>query len=131
MFQDHTHVFKTNAFNAEPQYNDKFALQNNQQIESNNKQKNSSKKYAKKQNYEKIRGKIPIDDRNHVCTVSGCLMRFTRSDELTRHLRIHTNTRPYICSYCSRAFTRSDHLKTHLRVHTGEKPYKCDHCEKK
>lgn len=30
--------------------------------------------------------------------------------ELSRHVRTHTQERPYICPYCSKAFSRSDNL---------------------
>ena len=37
--------------------------------------------------------KTPLDERPYACTIVGCPRRFTRSDELTRHLRIHTVNR--------------------------------------
>ena len=42
---------------------------------------------------------------------------FTRSDELSRHTRIHTNERRFNCSTCPKGFTRSDHLKKHEKTH--------------
>ena len=42
---------------------------------------------------------------------------FTRSDELSRHTRIHTNERRFNCSSCPKGFTRSDHLKKHEKTH--------------
>lgn len=33
----------------------------------------------------------PTGEKPHACTYPGCEKRFSRSDELTRHLRIHTN----------------------------------------
>ncbi|KAK7910124.1 hypothetical protein WMY93_014808 [Mugilogobius chulae] len=65
------------------------------------------------------------------CVVQGCERRFSRSDELNRHVRIHTGQKPFQCTICSRAFSRSDHLTTHTRTHTGEKPFSCDVCGKK
>ena len=44
---------------------------------------------------------------------------FTRSDELSRHTRIHTNERRFNCSSCPKGFTRSDHLKKHEKTHRG------------
>ncbi|KAL2859409.1 hypothetical protein BJX68DRAFT_226222 [Aspergillus pseudodeflectus] len=34
--------------------------------------------------------------------------------------------KPRVCPYCKRPFRRYEHLQRHLRIHTNEKPYKCD-----
>lgn len=49
-----------------------------------------------------------------------CGKSFTRSDELQRHLRIHTKEKAYMCTICNKAFGRSDHLSKHLRTHEGK-----------
>jgi len=72
--------------------------------------------------------RTPIADRPFPCPAESCDRRFSRSDELSRHLRIHTGQRPFPCHICQRAFSRSDHLTTHLRTHTGEKPFACEVC---
>lgn len=66
------------------------------------------------------------DTRQFSCEL--CSKRFSRSDMLNRHLRLHSGIRPYRCTMCTTQFSRSDHLSTHLRTHTGEKPYTCPHC---
>lgn len=50
-----------------------------------------------------------------------CGKSFTRSDELQRHLRIHTKEKSYLCSVCNKAFGRSDHLSKHLKTHDSER----------
>jgi len=68
----------------------------------------------------------PGELRNYSCKI--CSKRFSRSDMLNRHLRLHSGIRPYRCTMCNTHFSRSDHLSTHLRTHTGEKPYTCPEC---
>ncbi|ESN96517.1 hypothetical protein HELRODRAFT_107565, partial [Helobdella robusta] len=69
---------------------------------------------------------ISTNCRAHSCKI--CERVFSRSDMLSRHMRLHTGQRPYICNTCNQVFSRSDHLQTHLRTHTGEKPYRCSSC---
>ena len=72
--------------------------------------------------------KVPPSERPYACLVENCPRRFSRSDELTRHMRTHTGQKPFQCRICMRNFSRSDHLTTHIRTHTGEKPFACDVC---
>ncbi|XP_053258101.1 early growth response protein 4 isoform X1 [Podarcis raffonei] len=67
-------------------------------------------------------------EKAFACPVENCIRCFARSDELNRHLRIHTGHKPFQCRICLRNFSRSDHLTTHIRTHTGEKPFSCDDC---
>lgn len=85
----------------------------------------------KQRKYPNRPSKTPPHERPYACPVELCDRRFSRSDELTRHIRIHTGQKPFQCRICLRAFSRSDHLTTHIRTHTGEKPFSCDICGRK
>lgn len=54
-----------------------------------------------------------------------CHKQFSRKNDLTRHLMLHTGERKYRCNFCDAKFIGSGDLHKHVRIHTGEKPYKC------
>ncbi|KPM06381.1 zinc finger, C2H2 type, partial [Sarcoptes scabiei] len=86
---------------------------------------------VKTRKYPNRPSKTPVHERPYACPIESCDRRFSRSDELTRHIRIHTGQKPFQCRICMRSFSRSDHLTTHVRTHTGEKPFSCDLCGRK
>ncbi|KAK0388003.1 hypothetical protein NLU13_4247 [Sarocladium strictum] len=46
-----------------------------------------------------------------------CGASFSRREHLQRHMRSHTNERPYTCSQCGNAFSRMDVLAKHAESH--------------
>ncbi|CAL4132318.1 unnamed protein product [Meganyctiphanes norvegica] len=68
------------------------------------------------------------EERPFLCTSKGCSRAFARNEELTRHLRIHSGQRPFLCPTCSRRFVRRDHLSKHIRTHLpadAKRTYTC------
>ncbi|KAI7157318.1 hypothetical protein D0865_08963 [Hortaea werneckii] len=59
----------------------------------------------------------PYPHKSHSCPIPMCGRLFKRLEHLKRHVRTHTQERPYLCNLCSKAFSRSDNLAQHKRTH--------------
>ncbi|KAI9729980.1 MAG: homeodomain transcription factor ste12 [Cirrosporium novae-zelandiae] len=59
----------------------------------------------------------PYPHKSHSCPIPTCGRLFKRLEHLKRHVRTHTNERPYICPHCNKTFSRSDNLAQHRRIH--------------
>ncbi|KAK5115914.1 hypothetical protein LTR62_000370 [Meristemomyces frigidus] len=60
---------------------------------------------------------VPYPQKSHSCPIPMCGRLFKRLEHLKRHVRTHTQERPYICNLCEKAFSRSDNLAQHKRTH--------------
>ncbi|KAF2012566.1 STE-domain-containing protein [Aaosphaeria arxii CBS 175.79] len=59
----------------------------------------------------------PYPQKSHSCPIPTCGRLFKRLEHLKRHVRTHTQERPYVCTLCNKAFSRSDNLAQHRRTH--------------
>jgi len=59
----------------------------------------------------------PYPQKSHSCPIPMCGRLFKRLEHLKRHVRTHTQERPYLCTLCNKAFSRSDNLAQHRRTH--------------
>lgn len=64
--------------------------------------------------------------KSFVCVQCG--KTFFKKSDFKKHVRIHTNERPFKCPYCPSAFSDSSSAARHRRIHTGEKPFQCELC---
>lgn len=59
----------------------------------------------------------PYPQKSHSCPIPMCGRLFKRLEHLKRHVRTHTQERPYHCDLCNKSFSRSDNLAQHKRTH--------------
>lgn len=96
--------------------------------------------------------------RRYICNF--CDKEFLGGNDLRKHIRIHTDERPFECQhcgqrfrqggclknhiasqhgtsetftcyYCNKTFPIKERLRLHMRLHSGEKPYQCKICFKR
>lgn len=72
--------------------------------------------------------RIHKDSKRYTCDF--CQKQFRDRYELVRHQRRHTGDFPFRCNDCSKGFMRHERYMTHLRWHSGERPFQCNMCDK-
>ncbi|XP_070102854.1 zinc finger protein 692 isoform X19 [Equus przewalskii] len=69
-----------------------------------------------------------IHQKSFSCPEPACGKSFNFKKHLKEHVKLHSDTRDYICEFCARSFRTSSNLIIHRRIHTGEKPLQCEIC---
>lgn len=75
-------------------------------------------------------------ETNHIKNCSSvchlCGKAFMVACYLTKHLRTHSDERPFKCDFddCTLAFARKDKLQRHRNTHVGERKHVCQECGK-
>ena len=63
--------------------------------------------------------KLLLSEDKFPCRV--CLKTFRRKSDVTAHvLRVHCNSRRYLCKICGSRFKESTHVRKHLFTHAGK-----------
>ena len=74
-------------------------------------------KAFKTQSALKMHFRLHTGSRPFVCSYEGCSWAFPSSSKLRRHERGHKNIRSYVCEICQKSYLRSEHLKNHQLSH--------------
>lgn len=69
-------------------------------------------------------------EQHNLYACNFCYRSFTAKNNLKRHVRLHTGSRPYRCTQCSQTFARRDDLKGHQLRHNYTKQFRCSICSK-
>uniref|UniRef100_H0WPJ3 Zinc finger protein 692 n=2 Tax=Otolemur garnettii TaxID=30611 RepID=H0WPJ3_OTOGA len=69
-----------------------------------------------------------VHQKSFCCPEPTCGKSFNFKKHLKEHVKLHSDTRDYICEFCARSFRTSSNLVIHRRIHTGEKPLQCEIC---
>ncbi|KAK7069014.1 hypothetical protein SK128_017863 [Halocaridina rubra] len=67
----------------------------------------------------------------HVCSFKDCTKEFKKPSDLVRHMRTHTNDKPFKCNKCFRAFSLKSTLVSHMKTHIPDKEHTCEKCNKR
>lgn len=69
--------------------------------------------------------RVHTNEKPFICTFRSCDKAFKAHGHLKDHMKKHFNIRPYVCMICFQKFSRNSTLKMHLNTHVNTKPYVC------
>ncbi|XP_050094059.1 zinc finger protein 135-like [Anopheles aquasalis] len=97
---------------------------------SSDEEEKAGSEYSETANHDDAQDTKADKSNPFVCALCGA--RFTLSENLTKHRRIHDDDRRYECDHCGERFLHWTARRYHIaRVHTKEKRYACEHCGKR
>ncbi|KAL4216729.1 hypothetical protein ACF0H5_024452 [Mactra antiquata] len=79
--------------------------------------------FALKKHVRSVHGGEP--DGRH-CDICGKFIK--NRENISRHMMIHDNKRPYQCEVCNQSFVQKQHLLDHMDVHSSQSAYSCKFC---
>lgn len=82
---------------------------------------------SKRKTTQKSVKKSQVASQIHMCNY--CNYTSPKRYLLSRHMKSHSEERPYKCSVCERGFKTLASLQNHVNTHTGTKPHNCKYCE--
>ncbi|CAL1266135.1 unnamed protein product [Larinioides sclopetarius] len=66
--------------------------------------------------------------KRYVCEICGASFRALATLK-EHHLFVHSENRNFVCEICKKSFKNKSGLQRHLRIHSEVRPYKC-HCDR-
>ncbi|XP_065225739.1 chorion transcription factor Cf2-like [Planococcus citri] len=72
--------------------------------------------------------KIHTETKVYLCTY--CPSKFRQHSHLLRHENTHSNLRTFLCPICNRGFNHRDNRERHMKNHAAKNSYMCAHCKK-
>ena len=72
--------------------------------------------FKQKTAYEMLRSLVGSE----MCIRDRCEFSSSQTDDLRRHLKVHSGEKSNKCNQCDYASSRAGHLRRHLKVHSGE-----------
>lgn len=75
--------------------------------------------------------RIHTQEKPYGCFDPSCKKRFSVSGDRARHMKMHAGEKHFSCTVCGKEFADNQKLTEHRLTHNNEKLFTCDVCDKK